>query len=179
MGCDLQAMFGPLAEEVPTGPVGYPHYVFSAKTLPIPPSTMASDRLIIRKGSHQYNWDFRADTLGIQARPESYRQLGLLILAVLFHEQPSRVQIDLTHPASEIRHLLVEYVYLGEHDSGYQCRPYSFRYYPGDTAKHPWYYTRVPVADLPRFILTTLQEEYTDEAWGGATPCAASVAIAP
>jgi hypothetical protein len=127
---------------------------------------MVSDRIVIRKGSHQYNWDFRADALRIQAHRETYRQFGLLILAVLFHEQPAHVQLDLTHPASDIRHLVVEYVYSDEYDSWYTSRPYFFRYYPDETDKHPWLHEDVAVADLPRFVLTTLEEEqYREDGW--------------
>ena len=56
-----------------------PHFVFCAQTLPVPPPTMASDRVVIRKSWHSYNWDCRADSLGIQAHRATYRQLGLLI----------------------------------------------------------------------------------------------------
>jgi hypothetical protein len=128
---------------------------------------MVSDRLIIRKSWHRYNWEYRADALRIQAHRATYRQLGLLILAVLFHEEPVQVRLDLTHPSSEIQHLLVEFAYCQEHYSDYCTRPYLFRYSPQETQRHPWFYTLggVRVEDLPSFMLTNLAAEYSEEAW--------------
>jgi hypothetical protein len=50
MACDLQAVFGPLAEAIPAWPVGYPRVVSSSQTLPVPLPEMASDSIAIRKG---------------------------------------------------------------------------------------------------------------------------------
>ncbi len=64
--------------------------------------------LYIEKGVHDYNGYFRADIVLFHAHKATYRQLGLLILAVVFHTLPETVEIELTHPASAIKRLIVE-----------------------------------------------------------------------
>ncbi len=167
MECDLEAVYGSIAERVPTGPVGYPNFVFSTQTLPVPPPILATDKLFIRKARHQYNVEYLADALWFQASRRTLRQLGLLILAVLFHEQPSQTSVSLVHTASDIKDLVVEYEYLEQDYPGYQSRPYQYCYYPGDTDRHPWWRTPggVRAEDLPRFLLEVREGRESEEAW--------------
>jgi hypothetical protein len=110
-------------------------------------------------------WGYRADSLQFQAIWETYRHLGLLILAVVFHKQPAQARLNLSHPASDIKQLVVEYEYPPDYYPAYQTRPYRFRYAPDETDRHPWYLTPggVRVEDLPSFGLTTAGMIY-DEA---------------
>lgn len=156
MACDLEGVFGDLVDVVPTSTAGDDTFVFSARTLPVPPAEMGTDRLIIAKGTHTYHPVWRVDALGMQAHRRTYRQLGLLILAVVFHETPIRVRVDLTHPTSDVKQLIVEFEYLHEAHGGYIARPYAFAYTPADTARHPWYDRPWSwgTPDLPVFTLT-------------------------
>jgi hypothetical protein len=163
MACDLESIFGPLVGQVPTVIDGdAPGFVFSASNLPVPPERMDTDRLVVRRTWRTYNYHnnegYPVDGLVFQAKPETYRHLGLLIVAVVFHEQPVEVHLTLAHPASEIRELVVEYEHpnVSHFISGYQTRPFQFSYAPQETNCHPWYSMgRVPIEDLPSFGLTS------------------------
>ncbi len=142
---------------------------FSARLLPLPPRDMVTDRLIIAKTTHNYDSHWQTEALHVQAHKETYRQLGLLILAVVFHETPAQVHLTLTHPVSDIKHLIVEFEYLHEARGGYITRPYAFTYTPEMTERHPWYYRpwdSRPL-DLPTFFLTNREGLITKpEEWG-------------
>jgi hypothetical protein len=168
MKCDLKTVYGGLALRVPT--TNGDNFVFSAQTLPIPPAYMQTERLLVRRTYHDYNGWYRADSLWFQAHRSTYRNLALLILAVIFHAEPARVQLELTHPASDIKHIIIEYEHKGwrEDYPNYvvALRPYEFNYYPAEAAKHPWYGTHSQPRDLPCFYLTNMGNIlYTDEDW--------------
>jgi len=86
--------------------------------------------------------------------------LSLLILAVVFHETPVAAHLTLTHPHSDIKHLIVECAYLPEDHGGYLTRPYAFAYTPEETDQHPW--GNRPwsgrLSDLPVFVLTNQED---------------------
>ena len=168
MTCDLERMFGGIVGTIPTLPTGDDEFVFSTRTLPVPPAEMVTDRLILTKTTHNYYPAWRVDALWMQAHRRTCRQLGLLILAVVFHEMPARVHVALTHPSSDIKHLVIEFEYLPEDHGGYLTRPYAFTYTPAETERHPWYRRpwswRLP--DLPVFVVTTVDDAvYTEEDW--------------
>jgi|GEM_PF-524173 len=153
MSCDLEQLFAELATRLPTS--SEEEIRLSAATLPRPPVRLMTDRLYIGKGDHQYHPAFRADRVDFHADKATYRHLGLLMLSVVFHAEPEAVQIELTHPASAIKLLVVESPYKGADDIGlgYNTRPHVFSYWPGATSRIPW----VPPADLsklPCFYLT-------------------------
>lgn len=139
MTCDLERVFGGMMDTIPTSPFGDTTFIFSAWTLPVPPPEMSTDRLILTKTTHDWYPAWRADAVWMQAHRRTCRQLGLLILAVVFHETPARVQVALTHPASTVKRLIVEFEYLHEAHGGYIARPYAFAYTPEETERHPWY----------------------------------------
>lgn len=156
MSCDLDRLYGDLVRIVLTTATESEPYVLKAQNLPQPPAWMETDHLYIAKGIHEYEDYFRADMLWWFASKETYGQLALLILAVLFHPDPPEVNLQLTHPASEIKRLVVRYEYPPSDeylDAGYNTRPYAFAYYPGETA---WYdHGRYrEVSDLPCFWLS-------------------------
>jgi hypothetical protein len=157
MGCDLERVFGALARQVPD--VETESMALSAASLPVPPAEMSSDRLYIARGRHEYESYYWADALWFYAGRPTYRQLALLILAVVFHPQPVEVHLALTHPASAIRHLIVRYAQPEpETHSGYLTRPYALSYWPEATSKHPWADTRSDREELPCFWLTNREE---------------------
>lgn len=168
MTCDLERVFGALADAVPTSSAGDAELVFSQRTLPVPPAEMATDQLILTKTTHNWHPAWRVDTVWMQAQRRTCRRLGLLILAVVFHELPAQVHVALTHPRSDIKHLIIEYAYLSEDHGGYLTRPYAFAYTPQETERHPWYHRpwswRLP--DLPVFVITNMDDlVITPEDW--------------
>jgi len=160
MTCDLERIFGGMMDTIPTSPVGDTAFIFSARTLPVPPPEMATDRLILTKTTHNWYPAWRVDAVWMQAHRRTCRQLGLLILAVVFHETPAWVQVTLTHPTSTVKQLIIEFEYLHEAHGGYIARPYAFAYTPEETDRHPW--GNRPwsgrLSDLPVFVLTNQED---------------------
>jgi hypothetical protein len=158
MKCDLEHLFTSLADVVPTAEAIRQPFIFSATSLPQSPELLTTDQLYIRRCKHGYNSYAYADALWFYASKRTYRYLGLLILSVLFHEHPSAVVLVLTHPASDIKHLAVEYVYRDSAALGYVARPFSFSYYPHNPVGYAGHLAHVPVIDLPCFWLTNREE---------------------
>jgi hypothetical protein len=162
MTCDLETLFGQLSQTIPTSPEESRTVLLSAQTLPVPRSHLASDRLLIKKCFHEYGPSRRVNALWFQAHHLVYRQLGLLLLSVVFAPEAKRIHLELTYPASDIKHLLIDYPYRDDNpDVGFVTRLYGFQYTPAVTGKHPWIGTpHVDPSDLPVFYLTN-QESYT------------------
>lgn len=158
MNCDLDRLFGPLARAIPTSP--NESFVFSSETLPVPPAHMVTERLYIQKGGHAYESRFYTDALWFFAHKRTYRELALLILAIVFHPEPIRVQLELTHPASEIKNIFIEFDYQNTSAfvSSYITRPYRFEYFPDKTDRHPWVGLPIDRFDLPSFWLTNKED---------------------
>jgi hypothetical protein len=156
MQADLAQFFGAAAEQIPTS--RDEKAIFSTATLPRPPSLVVTDQLHIEKGLHDYHpGEFRADVLYFCAPRATYRQLGLLIMAVVLQAAPVEVCVELRHPASAIKQLIIESPYHGPDDihSGYNTRPYLFLYSPHPTTRFsPWPEPQLDPAELPCFYLT-------------------------
>jgi hypothetical protein len=157
MPCDLDTIYGQLSQTLPTRSDGSQTLLLSAQTLPAPPLQLTSDRLVITTRVHTHAPSYRADALWFQARPLVYRQLGLLLLSVVFAPAPDRIQLDLTHPASDVTQLLIDYPYRDANlDVGYVPRLYGFSYTPAPAETYRW--TQVSQLDpdeLPVFSLTS------------------------
>ena len=77
--------------------------------------------------------------------------------SVVFHPDPVAVQVEVTHPTSDIKTLIVEYEHQAEDAVvWYSTRPAAFRYSPKTADRHPWCYPLHDwsVGDWPRFNLT-------------------------
>lgn len=165
---ELEQLFGQLAQTIPASLDDT--FLFSAQIFPDFPNTIEAPMLVVQKGLHYYGGSFRADQLHFQAFKNTYRQLGLLILACLFQPELPDTQLKLTHPASEIKSLAIVNLqknrpYPGE----YRTLPYQFSYLPQEAQKHPWY-DRYDVlcnpSHLPCFLLTNNQDaSVTEEEW--------------
>jgi hypothetical protein len=170
MPCDLDTLFGQVSQTMPTSTDGNLTILFSAQTLPVPELQLTSDRLIIKTCFHDDGPSFRVPAIWFQAPKLVYRQLGLLLLAVVFESAPNRIHLELMHPASDITHLLIDYPYRGyDPEEGYVTRQYGFPYSPAIPEKHPWIHTphRDP-EDLPVFRLTNQEESIiTDDQMQG------------
>lgn len=146
MTCDLEQLFGPVVQALPAPPAGPAAFVFSPDNLPGLPPRLQSDRLILKRGEANVSF---------QARPATYRHLGALLMALQYQPEPDGVQLDLTHPASEIKHLLIDYPFRDANpDVGFVRRRYPIPYTPALPGLYPWV-SAPPVDpdDLPVFRL--------------------------
>jgi hypothetical protein len=139
MSCDLERLFGSLATTLSRQPDA--EIRLTATTLPRPTALLTTDRLYATRGLHEYDpGAFRAHVAHFHAYKTTYQQLGLLILAVVFHPDLEEVTIELTHPASTIKRLVVESPFRVPYDirPGYNTRPYVFNYPPSAPSRFPW-----------------------------------------
>lgn len=159
MTCDLERIFRELVEQLPKSVRSNEVVLLSSQNLPAPPPHLASDQLYVRVSEHEYEHTWRTKSIDFYARQETYRNLGLLFLAVLFHARPSEVTVNLIHPASDIKRLVVGYEHreLDTLPSGYHTRPLGFVYFPNPSNRHP-FDVRVTPHDLPCFALTNADD---------------------
>jgi hypothetical protein len=98
---DLGNIFGELARLVPDGPPGESEFVFDTRVLPSPPSKLSTERVVFRRTHSDYNGWRRADLLLMFVEPATARELGLFLLACVFHA-PKLVTLELP-PSSDVR----------------------------------------------------------------------------
>lgn len=167
MRCDLERIFGEMVAQLSASLGGDKRIVLTSQNLPVPPTSLVSDELYILKGTNTYPLSYRVDLLNFFAHKETYSHLGLLFLAVVLHPHPSRVLIELTHPASDIKNLVVAYEHrdLDDLPGGYHTRPFGFVYFSDQTSKHP-FPSYIASRDLPCFGLTNMKDVIaTEEDW--------------
>jgi len=159
MTCDLKKIFSELAAQLPTSLNGDASITISTQNLPVPPAHLVSDRLFIRKSTHQYSYSYKVDGLDFYAHKETYSHLGLLYLAIAFHRASSETVIELTHPTSDIKNIIVECQGkdLQTLSGGYHIQPYAFVYFPREMSKHPFNGHTLP-QNLPCFGLTNVND---------------------
>jgi hypothetical protein len=165
--CDLSRIFGRLASTVPDGPPGYGRFVFHHQVLPLPPSSLSTDRVVIGKVDHIYNDCYRADGLHMRLNPRTCRELGLFLLACGFHRPVETTTLTLSHPEFEIRRIVIaaDSVTLEDPPSGLSMKPFALLYFVVETAKHPWVHDCC-THDLPLFALSNADDSIaTDEDW--------------
>jgi hypothetical protein len=166
--CDLSRTFGRLASTVPDGPPGDGRFVFHHQVLPVPPSSLSTDRIVIRKDHHIYNDCYRADGLQMCLSPRTCRELGLFLLACGFHGPMETTTLTLSHPESEIRRIVIETdpVTLDDPPSGLSMKPFALVYVVAEREKHPWVHDCC-THDLPLFALTNADNSIvgTDDDW--------------
>lgn len=132
-----------------------PFVEFSRESLPVPPESVVTGGLCVTKNTHFYN-DFPVDRVSIEADKGTLGKLGLLILASLFHRDPPRVALVLTHPRSDIRRMFIGHDWGGElRYPGLHVAPVQFNYYPQRVSRHPWSGRDLDSVDLPVLSLTT------------------------
>lgn len=162
MVCDLERLYGALANTVPSAKDS--EFIFSADTLPQPPASLETDRIVARKLKHAYSGytQTQVDAIWMQAYQRTYRLLGLLILAKVFHATPGEVHLHLLHPASDICMLVLDYHqgYPMEFVRGYQTRPYQFVY-------HVMWFEKYEEQEhfLPIFSLTNKENCVINDEW--------------
>ena len=154
MICDLQKLYKGILSRVPKDEDD--DIILDRRNLPVPAAHLCTDKIVTEKRHHDYNTCFRADFLILYGGKRTLRLLGLHILAVIFHKDSSESVLELTHPETDIRHLIIEFEYPDERDPaiGLSVRPLCFRYFPSQPQKHPWLNSYDSNLDLPLFELT-------------------------
>ena len=166
MTCDLEQIYGPFADTFPTVADGNHYILLSKKNLPLPLERISTRKLIIKSVKHSYNDYYQSDLLWFQGTKQTYKQLAILICAVVFHPKLKSVHIDITHPASNIKHLIVEIPATTKYYPGYQTQPHRFCYYPNIASSYMDSPCKIHIDDLPCFYLTSWQKSpITDEEW--------------
>jgi hypothetical protein len=157
--CDLSGIFGDLAAHVPDGPPGYPNFIFHAGVLPRPPASISTDRIIIRKGYHDYNGWYRADALRMYLTQKKCRELALFMLAVGFHCPRKATTLSITHPDSSIRRIIIRAseLRLDDPPAGFSMTPFALNYYPSETETFPWTHD-CNARDLPVLALSNADD---------------------
>lgn len=120
-------------------------FVFSTESIPLPPDKLSSRSIVAKRGGHGYGHaDFAV--VHIQASLETYRRLGILLLATVFHA--TGIELAFTHEGSEIKSLVLEKPWIMSRPSHYETRPDRFTYWPSERDRHPW--TDADPEDMPR-----------------------------
>src|SRR5260370_9162131 len=170
--CDLNRVFGHLATTLPDGPPDSPNlpdFVFHAGVLPVPPATLSSDRIIIRKGRHEYNSWYLAESLWMSLSARKCRELGVFLLSCAFHGPVEDTTLTIGHPDSDIRMILIPAgkLTLADLPFGISMVPFALRYSPGEPKRYPWMYDCC-THDLPLLALSNLDDCVGgEEQWRG------------
>jgi hypothetical protein len=163
---DLEAVLGALCDKLPTNDKDM--IVLSSQNLPQLPEQMVCGKLLIMLSETAYS-GVRRDYLEFEAESRTYQLLALALLAKIFHEGPPLARIKLTHPASDIREIVLDYEHNLENcltvAEWYETRPYQYRWgrSPPDRA-YSWGNYRPtwgnrPNRALPAFALMTRRGE--------------------
>jgi hypothetical protein len=165
--CGLESIFGDLAARLPISTDGNESFTFTSESFPVPPLQIETQNLYIKKGEHIYHPAFRIDSIRFNARKETYRYLGLLLLAGIFNPPPSEIILKLNHAESDILNLVIEceQIDLNTVFPGYWTKPFYFHYYPKLMQKHPFDECIEP-QHLPCFSLTNTEDfQNSDDDW--------------
>lgn len=166
MSCDLETNFSEMRRSLPKDERSHA-FRFSVNSLSYCPERMETDRLILAKSTHEYGGGYRTDLIGFHASKETFQELGLLILAVVFRPGGCLTRIVLNHPRSVIKNLVVSYGGLTARPSGHQTKPERFSFLPERIEKYPWklWGTQYwPLSSFPTFTLTNMKEFVVSEA---------------
>jgi hypothetical protein len=135
--------------------------VFTVDSVGIPDGAITSDTLVLQKGLHIYSDSVRLEVVHFFAPKETYRQLGMLIMAGVFSSRFPELSVELEHERSELTRLLFGWdkTCSGSIGPGYASRPFSFKYYPEvPTGRHPLHDERLYLRDLPSVAITNEEE---------------------
>jgi hypothetical protein len=166
MSQTLEGLFSELVGNLPFD--SKEEFVLSAENLPELPAGLQTDQLVIQKSGHGYHayTQSYADMLIFHAHKRIYRMLGLLLLAKVFHNGPREVHIQLTHPESHIKLLILDYKPGEEWDivRGYRTLSSQLTFWHEKVNRHP-FDDNIPVDALPLFNLTNKQNIASEHDW--------------
>jgi hypothetical protein len=164
MNWDLNRVFGEMRTLLPKD--AGTRIVFAASSFASCPERIETNQLVLTKSTHGYGSGYRADVIRFHATKNTFQELGLLILAVVFRPGGHQTHVVLNHPASDIKNLVVSYCGLTARPSGHKTKPDQFPFSPERIEKHPWkgwgadYW---PLASFPSFALTNMKEFVASE----------------
>ena len=164
MRCDLKRTFGDLAHAIPSNVWEGKHTLFTAGTLPPLSPHLETDRLVITKEFHDYDNYFRADLLTFQACSPVYRELALLILAIVLSPDVDEVHLALTHPKSDVKEVIISCAYEQE-EHGLISHPAAYTYWPKEVGAYSQIASRKSRLDLPSFRLAGVRDSLMSSAW--------------
>ncbi|HVG90339.1 MAG TPA: hypothetical protein VNB54_02510, partial [Alphaproteobacteria bacterium] len=164
MPCDLERVFGDLAGRLPEGEGSDPMRL-DETVIPPAPLELTTDRVRIYRNQLQRLPGCRGDNLDVVAPRSAIRQLGLLVLAVLFHEQCDRSILHLTSPDSVLKHIVTEFKHWSKTEvSGFWLRPWVLGYVAEDVG-HTFKTDEVGIA-APLLRLTNLSDcQHNESEW--------------
>ena len=165
MSCDLDRTFAEMRRSLPKDSRSR-SYSFSTASFPSCPDRIETDQLFITTAMHGYDMGYRADVVKFHAKKETFQELGLLILAVVFWPGGCRTHIVLNHPRSAIKNLVVSYSGLTARSSGHKTKPDHFTFLPEKIDKYPWKRWGAqfwPLSSFPTFSLTNMKEFVVSE----------------
>lgn len=162
LGRELSEYFGAVSSALDKL-VGDATFTFERNTIPQAPSRMHSPNIHITRATHVYEDVFQADSLWIQATPNVFRALGLLVLSCLFSPHRESTTLELTHRLTDVTAIVIRPHPSRTAPSGYIEQASSFSYRPTIPERFPW--TTYPASlcpdDLPCVFLP-LTDEPTD-----------------
>jgi len=150
--------------------------VFDAASVPPPPLQLETAALSILRRTHSYLQALRVDLAYLFATPEVYRQLGLLCLGVLLHEDIDVVDLTLTDPSSELKAIRIRHVSpkrgrYGTDDArsyythGYNVMPLALQYWVSERDRRPDFLPE----QRPHVQLTSAREDLIEVPRGQKT----------
>lgn len=159
MGCDLAQTYGDFVRQIPEQ--HEVEYIFSKENLPVLPSELTTDRIIIRHGRHTYHayTITCVDALHVQVHKHTCRTLACCLLSKIFHASPTEVRIHLTNPESHIKMIVLDYHQGSSWNiiTDYYTLPSHFKYRVSDVYRRDFSHldTRTfPRQYLPLFTVT-------------------------
>lgn len=136
-------------------------------TFPVPPAQLGTEKLLVSCGEKLSDWvsyGNRNDWVSFYANQNTYRNIGFLVLAVLFAGLDRTVELHLNHPRSRLKKLVLDGMD-PEPESwidGLYLRPQVFGYISKPIAKYPFeniepsrLESKHDVFDLPRLIVAS------------------------
>ncbi len=156
---NLEDLLSPVAGLLLSTQTAEPGFIqLGTANMPCPPDTLTTGGLCLTQGLHFYN-DFPVDSVSLEADKPALCHLGLLTLAVLLHPSPARVALELEHPRSTLKRLVIASDWSPQSNyPGLTLRPERFNYYPEPPRRHPWSVRNFEPTDLPILYLTNEQE---------------------
>ncbi|MDX6245721.1 MAG: hypothetical protein QOE76_3444 [Frankiales bacterium] len=142
MVCDVLTLYGEVAAGLPKIEDDEP-FLFTRDVLAEPPSTMTTDRMVLRGYQVPTNGHYLSDTVELLGTPDMMRAFACLLLAVLLHPLPGEVELRFTHPASNVKRIRIRLQHYGTDgeplttmrwsaaEPNYWASPLFFRYEVG------------------------------------------------
>jgi hypothetical protein len=160
-GCELNTLYGELAQRLYTPSALEDGFVLSRDVLPMPPDQLISPKFIVLKSTHGHVRsvaEVNERLVILYADRPTLVNLGLWVLSMVFHAKPEKSVLHLQNEASQVSTIVCYYDHdgkaWGESISGYNTVPHHFNYYFEEPARFPFSSTRDQPDQLLRLFLT-------------------------